>query len=59
MIEAQDRTETLTAPAAGTPSCFLCGAVLRADHGEPINGGEDVDLCRPCGAIYEYPALCC
>lgn len=39
--------------------CFLCSAALRQDYGEPIDGGEGVELCRACGAIYPYPALCC
>lgn len=56
----------MDAPVAKTPAeaereprCFLCGGALRPDYGEPIEGGEGIALCRACGAIYRYPALCC
>lgn len=56
----------MDAPVTVTPAeaerearCFLCGAALRRDYGEPIEGGEGIALCRACGAIYRYPALCC
>ncbi len=48
-----------TREAESEPPCFLCNAALRPDYGEPIEGGEGVALCRACGAIYRYPALCC
>ncbi len=48
-----------TAEAKSEARCFLCDAALRRDFGEPIEGGEGVALCRACGAIYHYPALCC
>ncbi len=56
-MEAQV-TET-PVEAESEARCFLCDAALRRDYGEPIEGGEGVALCRACGAIYRYPALCC
>jgi len=52
-------TQVTKKPAESEAHCFLCGTALRRDYGEPIEGGEGVVLCRACGAIYRYPALCC
>lgn len=49
----------MTEPATAKARCFLCGDELRKDRGEPIDGGEGVQLCRACGVIYEHPDLCC
>lgn len=51
-------TKTPTEPKREA-RCFICGDAFRRDYGEPIEGGEGVALCRACGAIYRYPALCC
>lgn len=32
--------------------CFLCDRPFRPGVGEPIAGGEDIDLCIGCGSIY-------
>lgn len=49
----------MTAETEREARCFLCGAALRTDHGEPIEGREGIALCRARGAISRYPALCC
>lgn len=54
---AETAAQAPRAQAAGR--CFLCDAVLRADYGEPIDGGEGVELCRACGVMYVHPSLCC
>lgn len=32
--------------------CYLCDRPFRPGVGEPIAGGEGIDLCIGCGAIY-------
>lgn len=43
---------------AGDARCFLCGRPFRPTYGEPIAGGDDVQLCVSCGALYELPDCC-
>jgi len=58
-LERMSQVHSTDPKATPSARCFLCGAAFRSDCGEPINGGEGVELCRACGAIYEHPALCC
>lgn len=53
---AEGRRLTSEAEPAGRESterrCFLCDRPFRPGVGEPIDGGEGIDLCIGCGAIY-------
>lgn len=38
--------------------CFLCDRPFRPGMGEPIPGGEGVDLCVACGSLYLGGGCC-
>ena len=51
-------SEAHAAPPTEQGRCFLCGRPFRPTYGEPISGGDDVQLCVSCGAFYELPSCC-
>lgn len=53
-----DESTPQSAKAGDVARCFLCGRVLRRELGEPIQAGDDIDLCLGCGALYELPGCC-